>query len=80
MTIAIILAAGDSKRVRGINKIFYRISGKPLIFYTIRAFEKHPQIKKIILVAKKTDFRRFFSLIKKYKFKKIAKGTSNVSS
>ncbi|PIX88646.1 MAG: molybdenum cofactor guanylyltransferase MobA, partial [Candidatus Nealsonbacteria bacterium CG_4_10_14_3_um_filter_36_16] len=35
MTIAIILAAGDSKRVRGINKIFYRISGKPLIFYTI---------------------------------------------
>jgi len=85
MNIAIILAAGDSERLqpthhpsrknhrRGINKIFYRIRGKPLIFYTISAFEKHPQIKKIILVVKKTDFRRFFSLIKKYKFKKIAK-------
>lgn len=71
MNIAIILAAGDSKRVRGINKIFYRIRGKPLIFYTIRAFEKHPRIQKIVLIVKKNDFRKFVSLIKKYKFKKI---------
>ena len=71
MTIAIILAAGDSKRVRGINKIFYRISGKPLIFYTIRAFEKHPQVDGIILVARESDSKKFFTLIKKYGFKKI---------
>jgi len=71
MTIAIILAAGDSKRVRGINKIFYRISGKPLIFYTIRAVEKHPQVDGIILVARKSDSKKFFTLSKKYKFKKI---------
>lgn len=72
MNFAIILAAGDSERMRGIDKIFYQIEGKPLIFYTILAFEKHLQIKKIILVVKKTDFKRFFSLVKKYKFKKIA--------
>lgn len=71
MNFAIILAAGDSERMRGIDKIFYQIKGKPLIFYTILAFEKHPQIKKIILVVKKTDFKRFSSLVKKYKFKKI---------
>ena len=71
MTIAIILAAGDSKRVRGINKIFYRISGKPLIFYTIRAFEKHPQVDELVLVAMKSDSKKFFTLSKKYKFKKI---------
>jgi len=71
MTIAIILAAGDSKRVRGINKIFYRISGKPLIFYTIRAFEKHPQVDELVLVARKSDSKKFFTLSKKYKFKKI---------
>ena len=71
MTIAIILAAGDSKRVRGINKIFYRISGKPLIFYTIRAFEKHPQVNGIILVVRESDSKKFFTLSKKYKFKKI---------
>ena len=71
MTIAIILAAGDSKRTRGINKIFYRISGKPLIFYTIRAFEKHPQVNGIILVVRESDSKKFFTLIKKYGFKKI---------
>ena len=71
MNFAIILAAGKSKRMRGIDKIFYPVKKKPLIFYTILAFEKHPQIKKIILVIKKTDFKNFFSLIKKSKFKKI---------
>ena len=71
MTIAIILAAGNSKRTRGINKIFYRISGKPLIFYTIRAFEKHPQVDELVLVARKSDSKKFFTLSKKYKFKKI---------
>ena len=67
MQIAIILAAGDSERMRGIDKIFYPVKKKPLIFYTILAFEKHPQIKKIILVIKKTDSKKFFSLVKKYK-------------
>jgi len=76
MNLAIILAAGESERMhplRGypIDKIFYQIKKKPLIFYTILAFEKHPQIEKIILVIKKTDFKNFFSLIKKSKFKKI---------
>jgi len=71
MNVAIILAAGDSERTKGINKIFYKIKGKPLIFYTISVLEKHLQIKKIILVTKKGDFKKFFSLIKKYKFKKV---------
>jgi len=71
MNIAIILAAGKSKRMSKIDKIFYEIKDKPLIFYTISAFEKHPEIRKIILVAKRKDFKNFFSLIEKYKFKKI---------
>ena len=71
MNIAIILAAGDSQRMRGINKVFCPIKGKPLIFYTISAFEKHPKIGKTILVVKSADFRKIFLLIKKFKFKKI---------
>lgn len=71
MTIAIILAAGDGERMRRINKIFYRIKGKPLIFYTIEAFEKHSQVDGIILLAKASNSKKFFSLIKKYGFKKI---------
>ena len=69
MNIAIILAAGQSKRMKGINKLFFSVGGKPLIFYTLQVFEKHRQIDKIILVAKKN--KRFSDLIKKYKFKKV---------
>lgn len=71
MNVAIILAAGSSKRMKGINKLFFKIKGKPLVVYTIEAFEKHPQIKKIILVAQKKDFKRFTDLIKKHKLNKV---------
>lgn len=72
MQIAILLAAGASKRIKPINKIFYPLKGKPLLLHTILAFEKHPQIQKIILVAKKWDFPKIISLVKKYSLKKIA--------
>lgn len=72
MNIVIILAAGASKRMKGVDKIFCRVKNKPLIFYTISVFESHPQIKKIILVVRKNNFKKLHLLIKKYKFKKIA--------
>ncbi len=72
MNFAVILAAGQSRRTGKINKIFYRIKGNPLIFYTLKIFEKHKQINKIILVARKRDFKRLLSLIKKWDFKKVA--------
>ncbi len=72
MNIAIILAAGKSRRLKGINKIFYKIGGKPLIFYTLLAFEKNPQVNKIILVIRKKSFKNIFFIIKKYNFKKVA--------
>ncbi len=75
MNTTIILAAGNSERTNKINKIFYQISKRPLIYYTIEVFEKHPEIQKIILVIKKGDFPEFNSFIKKYSFKKIKRIT-----
>jgi 2-C-methyl-D-erythritol 4-phosphate cytidylyltransferase len=76
MQIAIILAAGNSQRMRSfsghqINKIFYPIFGRPLIYYTILPFEKSKKIQKIIVVTKEEYFSKFLSLISKYRFKKI---------
>lgn len=73
MNFAIILAAGQSKRMNGINKLFLKIRGKPLVFYTLRVFDKTPEISKIILVTRKTEIGKFSALIKKFKFKKICK-------
>ena len=72
MNFAVILAAGLGKRMKGADKIFYKIQGKPLLFYTLKAFENHPQIKKIILIARSENFEKFNSLIKVFKFKKVA--------
>jgi len=73
MNVAIILAGGNSERMKKIDKIFHKINGKPLIFYTIKVFETHPKINEIVVVTKRGNFKKFHSLIKKYKFKKIIK-------
>lgn len=73
MNIVIILAAGKSERTGKINKIFYQILKKPLIYFTLQTFESHPKIQKVILVIRKKDFLKINSFIKKYKFKKITK-------
>ncbi len=70
---AIILAAGQSKRMKGLNKLFFNIKGKPLVFYAIRTFNNHPQIDEIILVTRKSEIKKFSSFLKKYKFKKASK-------
>lgn len=73
MTIAVILAAGRSLRMKGIDKTFFKIRGKPLILYTIEIFERHRQIQKIILVGRNKDnLKKLSSLARRYKLKKIS--------
>lgn len=47
---ALIVAAGASRRM-GFDKLFYPLSGKPVLAHTIEAFERHPMIDDIVLVA-----------------------------
>lgn len=55
----------------GKNKVLLTIGKKPVIFYTIKAFENHPDISEIIIVTRKEEFSDFLKLVKKYKFKKV---------
>lgn len=51
MNTAIILAGGSGQRMgREIPKQFINIYDKPLIIYTLEAFQKHPQIDTILVV------------------------------
>ena len=51
MLTAIIVAAGDSRRM-GFDKLFAAIAGKPVIAHTIRAFERANSVDGIIVVAR----------------------------
>ena len=51
MTIALITAAGIGSRMHlKIPKQFVCVDNKPIIFYTLEAFQNHPGIDSIVLV------------------------------
>jgi 2-C-methyl-D-erythritol 4-phosphate cytidylyltransferase len=50
MNIAIICAGGNGERMNtSENKIFLKIQGKPLIYYTLKSFAEYPKIDSIIV-------------------------------
>jgi len=47
---AVIVAAGSSRRM-GFDKLFYPLDGQPLLARTLAAFESHPLVDAIVVVA-----------------------------
>ncbi len=71
---AIILAAGESKRMASKkDKILLPIHEKPLIYYTITAFNDHPDINSITIVVSKSNKKAIEEVVKKYNFSKAKK-------
>ena len=68
---AIIVAAGMSSRMEGINKQFLSLDGVPVLARTINAFEKVNGIKEIVLVVRDTELFIASDLVKDYGFKKV---------
>lgn len=72
-TCAIILAAGNAKRMNsGINKLFMRLR-KPIISHCIEAFEQNNDVDEIILVIKEDHKDWYQKEITSNGFKKISK-------
>ena len=78
MTIAIIIAGGVGSRMGAdIPKQFVQVNGKPVLFYTLEAFERHPMIDAIELVCIDGWQDAVFAYAKEYaitKLKWIVKG------
>src|SRR5438105_2001184 len=62
MLSAIIVAAGSSERM-GFDKVFAPIAGKPMLAYTIDAFERTPCVDEIILVGRSDSLPEFQKLL-----------------
>src|SRR5438105_1947020 len=62
MLSAIIVAAGSSERM-GFDKVFAPIAGKPMLAYTIDAFERTPCVDEIILVGRSDSLSEFRKLL-----------------
>jgi len=69
---AIIAAAGSSQRMGHINKIFAKLSRKPLLYHVLNAFQQCTSVDKIVLVLSEDNLKRGRSLIKRYGFSKVS--------
>lgn len=72
---AIVLAAGQGKRMgTKVQKQYLEINGKPVLYYSLHAFEQSPIIDEIILVVGEGQ-REYCQteIIEKYHFQKISK-------
>ena len=47
---AVVVAAGESRRMEGIDKIFYPLDGQPLVWHSISVLQAHPLVNDIVLV------------------------------
>ena len=65
----IIVAAGSSNRMQGINKQFLELDGTPVIAHTMLAFENSSLISRIILVTKSEYVCDMQLIAKKYNFR-----------
>ena len=70
MLTAIIVAAGDSRRM-GFDKLFAAIAGEPVIAHTIRAFERARSVDGIIVVARDDRHDEIKTIVRDENFKKI---------
>jgi len=73
MNIAIILAAGNSTRMKGKTpKQLLNINGKPVSVYSLETFQAHSDVDNIIVVTKTDLFDTFSKIVKKYKLNKVS--------
>ncbi len=70
MLTAIIVAAGDSRRM-GFDKLFATIAGRPVIAHTIHAFERAACVDEIIVVARKDRHAEINTIVRDGNFKKV---------
>jgi 2-C-methyl-D-erythritol 4-phosphate cytidylyltransferase len=70
MITAIIVAAGDSRRM-GFDKLFAAIARKPVIAHTIRAFDRAISVDGIIVVAREDRHDEIKTIVRDENFQKI---------
>lgn len=69
---AVIVSAGNSTRMGGVNKQFLELDGAPVIVNTITMFQRSNLIDEIVIVTRESDIEEIKNLIDKYKFTKVS--------
>ena len=68
---AVIVSAGSSSRMGGINKQFLNICGMPVIAHSVKAFSDCDFIDEIVVVTRKNEIQKITEIICEYGLKKV---------
>lgn len=68
----IVVAAGRSQRMGGADKVFAQLVGRPLIAWSLRAFQRCDAIEAAVLVVAPESVSRAATLVREWRFAKIA--------
>ncbi|OGW76409.1 MAG: 2-C-methyl-D-erythritol 4-phosphate cytidylyltransferase [Nitrospirae bacterium RIFCSPHIGHO2_02_FULL_40_19] len=73
--VAIIPSAGKGKRMaHSVSKHFIRLEDKPVLAYTLEAFEKCPDVNQVLLVVRSGEEKYCLKeVVEKYQFRKVLK-------
>lgn len=71
MTTAVILAAGKSTRMGGGDKAFLSLVNKPVVAWSLIAFERCPEIDRIVLVVRKDQLVASKAVVKMFGISKL---------
>jgi 2-C-methyl-D-erythritol 4-phosphate cytidylyltransferase len=69
---AVIVAAGESQRMNGVDKILAPLGGKPVLAWSIEAFQRSDRVEKIILVNSQKNLEPVQCIVTDKKYTKVA--------
>ncbi|HEX8297470.1 MAG TPA: 2-C-methyl-D-erythritol 4-phosphate cytidylyltransferase [Chthoniobacteraceae bacterium] len=78
MTSAIIVAAGSSRRM-GFDKLFTPLAGKPVLWYSLKAFSDCREVDELLIVTREEQMDDMEKLVETEKFAKVKKVVSGGS-
>jgi 2-C-methyl-D-erythritol 4-phosphate cytidylyltransferase len=70
---AIVVAAGTSRRMKGVDKILAPMGGKPLLGWSVEALQNSPLVDRIVLVNSQTNLEPVRCLVADKKWTKVGK-------
>ena len=68
---AVVVAAGSSSRMGGIDKIFVSILGVPLVAYALDLLERFPPVDQVALVLDQDSLERGQELVRQRRYRKV---------
>jgi len=68
----IITAAGNGSRMGNVAKQLLEIAGKPVVYYSLAAFENSVNVDEIVVVTRQEDISAIRDIVEKYGFKKVS--------